>query len=102
MEDGSNSDINNSMTRISNDTSTGDNTTMNSVIGGRRGESSITDIADADDNDDVIEIDAGGKIIRALRSTLTLAPDTMFTFMFSGRWEESLTRHNNRVFLDHA
>ena len=100
MEDGSNSDINNSMTRKSNDTSTGDNTTMNSVIGGRRGESSITDIAAADD--DVIEIDAGGKIIRALRSTLTLAPDTMFTFMFSGRWEESLTRHNNRVFLDHA
>ena len=82
MEDGStSSDINNSMTRNSNDTSTGDNNTMNSVIGGRRGESSITDIVAADD--DVIEIDAGGKIIRALRSTLTLAPDTMFTFMFS-------------------
>ena len=104
MEDGStSSDINNSMTRKSNDTSTGDNnSTMNSVIGGRRGESSITDIIAAADDDDVIEIDAGGKIIRALRSTLTLAPDTMFTFMFSGRWEESLTRHNNRVFLDHA
>jgi hypothetical protein len=72
--------------------------TMNSLIGGGGGESSITGIA-ADD--DVIEIDAGGKIIRALRSTLTLAPDTMFTFMFSGRWEESLKRHNNRIFLDH-
>ncbi|OEU07146.1 hypothetical protein FRACYDRAFT_251621 [Fragilariopsis cylindrus CCMP1102] len=101
MEDGSNSDINNSMTRTSNDTSTGDNNTMDSVVGGRRGESSITDIIAAADDDDVIEIDAGGKIIRALRSTLTLAPDTMFTFMFSGRWEESHKRHNNRVFLDH-
>ncbi|OEU14461.1 hypothetical protein FRACYDRAFT_241006 [Fragilariopsis cylindrus CCMP1102] len=50
MEDGSNSDINNSMTRKSNDTSTGDNNTMNSVVGGRRGESSITDIAAADDD----------------------------------------------------
>ena len=53
-------------------------------------------------DDDIIEINAGGKMISARRSTLTLAPDTMFTFMFSGRWEESLTRHNNRVFLDHA
>jgi hypothetical protein len=77
--------------------------TMNSMIGGGRrgGESSITDINIAAADDDVIEIDAGGKIIRALRSTLTLAPDTMFTFMFSGRWEESLKRHNDRVILDH-
>lgn len=53
-------------------------------------------------NDDIIEIDAGGKIIRALRSTLTLAPDTMFTYMFSGRWEESLKRNSNgNIFLDH-
>ena len=62
---------------------------------------STVDSAATSNDDPIIEIDAGGKIIRALRSTLTLAPDTMFTFMFSGRWEESLTRHNNRVFLDH-
>jgi hypothetical protein len=66
--------------------------TMNSVIGA---SGNISD-------DDIIEIDAGGKIIRALRSTLCLAPDTMFTYMFSGRWEESLKRDDNgRVFLDH-
>ena len=52
-------------------------------------------------NDDIIEIDAGGKIMRALRSTLTSAPDTMFSSMFSRRWEESLKRSSNgRVFLD--
>jgi len=53
-------------------------------------------------DDDIIEINAGGKIIEALRSTLTLAPDTMFTFMFSGRWEESMKRDSSgRVFFDH-
>jgi hypothetical protein len=52
-------------------------------------------------NDDIIEIDAGGKIIKALRSALTLAPDTMFSYMFGGRWEESLRRDSNgRVFID--
>lgn len=33
-------------------------------------------------NDDVIEIDAGGKVIKALRSTLTLAPDTYVVFVY--------------------
>jgi hypothetical protein len=52
-------------------------------------------------NDDIVEINAGGKIIEALRSTLTLAPDTMFTYMFSGRWEGSLKRDSSgRVFFD--
>jgi hypothetical protein len=86
--------------------------TMNSVIGVGGANANKTGDGDGDGDgdddgggdgggDDVIEIDAGGKIIRALRSTLTLAPDTMFTFMFSRRWEESLIRHDNRVFLDH-
>jgi hypothetical protein len=66
--------------------------TMNSVIGA---SANVSD-------DDIIEIDVGGKVIRALRSTLCLAPDTMFTYMFSGRWEESLKRDDNgRIFLDH-
>ena len=65
--------------------------TMNSIVGS----------AAASNDDDIIEINAGGKIISALRSTLTVAPDTMFTYMFSGRWEESMKRdNNNRVFLD--
>jgi hypothetical protein len=64
--------------------------TMNSIVG-----------PSASNDDVIIEINAGGKIISALRSTLTLAPDTMFTYMFSGRWEESLKRDSNgRVFLD--
>ncbi|OEU11365.1 hypothetical protein FRACYDRAFT_228067 [Fragilariopsis cylindrus CCMP1102] len=55
------------------------------------------------DDDVIIEINAGGKVISALRSTLCLvAPDTMFSYMFSGRWDDSLTRDNNgHVFLDH-
>jgi hypothetical protein len=66
--------------------------TMNSIVGS----------AAASNDDVIIEINAGGKIISALRSTLTLAPDTMFTYMFSGRWEESMKRDdNNRVYLDH-
>jgi hypothetical protein len=53
-------------------------------------------------NDYIIEIDAGGKVIKALRSTLTLAPESMFSYMFSGRWEDTLIRDDcGRVFLDH-
>jgi len=52
-------------------------------------------------DDDIIEIDAGGRIIRVLRSTLTLFPDTLFSYMFSGRWEKSLKRNKDgRVFID--
>ena len=62
---------------------------------------SIVDSAATSNDDDIIEINAGGKIISALRSTLTLAPDTMFSSKFSGRWEERMKRDNNgRVFID--
>ena len=62
--------------------------------------SMVVDAANISD-DDIIEIDAGGRIIRAFRSTLTLAADTVFAYMFSGRWDESLKRDSNgRVFLD--
>jgi hypothetical protein len=64
--------------------------TMNSAVGSA-----------ASSDDFIIEINAGGKIISALRSTLTLAPDTRFTYMFSGRWEKSLKRDEcDRIFLD--
>ena len=66
--------------------------TMNSVFG------SSANVSD----DDFIEIDVGGKIIRVLRSTLCLAPDTMLAYMFSGRWDDRLTRDNDgHVLLDH-
>mmetsp|Transcript_21133 Transcript_21133/g.22548 ORF Transcript_21133/g.22548 Transcript_21133/m.22548 type:complete len:141 (+) Transcript_21133:51-473(+) len=69
--------------------------TMNSVI-------AVAAAANISD-DDIIEINAGGKIISVLRSTLCLvAHDTMFSYMFSGRWEESLTRDSNgRIYLEH-
>jgi hypothetical protein len=65
-------------------------------------DSMIAVLSTPSDND-IIEIDAGGKIIRALRSTLCLvAPDTMFSYMFSGRGEDKLIRdEHGRVFLDH-
>ncbi|OEU11674.1 hypothetical protein FRACYDRAFT_270652 [Fragilariopsis cylindrus CCMP1102] len=66
--------------------------TMSSVFG------SSANVSD----DDFIEIDVGGKIIRVLRSTLCLAPDTMLAYMFSGRWDDRLTRDNDgHVLLDH-
>ena len=62
----------------------------------------IVDFAATSNDDDIIEINARGKIITTLRSTLTAAPDSMFANMFSGRWEERMKRDNNdRVFLDH-
>ena len=74
--------------------------TMNNSIVGSTSAAAAT--AASNDEDIIIEINAGGKIISALRSTLTLAPNTMFTYMFSGRWEESMKRDdNNRVYLDH-
>ena len=52
---------------------------------------------------DIIEINVGGEaIIQCRRQTLCLAPDTMFTYMFSGRWKDSIPRDDKgRVFFDH-
>ena len=49
-------------------------------------------------DDDIVEINVGGKaFLQVLRSTLCLAPSTMFTFMFSGRyWEDSLSDSRRR------
>mmetsp|Transcript_65249 Transcript_65249/g.72879 ORF Transcript_65249/g.72879 Transcript_65249/m.72879 type:complete len:353 (-) Transcript_65249:77-1135(-) len=67
--------------------------TMNSVIAA----AAAANIS----GDEIIEINAGGKIISVFRSTLTLASDTVFAYMFSGRWEGSLKRDSNgRVFLN--
>jgi hypothetical protein len=50
---------------------------------------------------DILDINAGGEIIRVLRGTLTQMKGTVLEAIFSGRWEKELQRdgHGN-VFLD--
>ena len=74
--------------------------TMNSVFGAAV---SANNKNKTSNDNDIIEINAGGIIITALRSTLCLvATDTMFSYMFSGRWDKSLARDKDgRIFLDH-
>ncbi len=52
--------------------------------------------------DDMLEINAGGKVIVAKRSTLTQhMVGTKFGALFSGRWEKKLQRDGDgRIFLD--
>eukprot|EP00984_Skeletonema_dohrnii_P020041 scaffold9691_cov80-Skeletonema_dohrnii-CCMP3373.AAC.5 len=52
-------------------------------------------------DDDLIEINAGGKIIAARRGVLCQLKGTRFEALFSGRWEQKLQRDNSgRIFLD--
>eukprot|EP00580_Thalassiosira_gravida_P014195 CAMPEP_0201682104 /NCGR_PEP_ID=MMETSP0494-20130426/51449_1 /ASSEMBLY_ACC=CAM_ASM_000839 /TAXON_ID=420259 /ORGANISM="Thalassiosira gravida, Strain GMp14c1" /LENGTH=801 /DNA_ID=CAMNT_0048165861 /DNA_START=4489 /DNA_END=6894 /DNA_ORIENTATION=- len=52
-------------------------------------------------NDDRIEVNAGGTIIVAKRSTLTQLKGTRMEALFSGRWDKKLQRDNHgRIFLD--
>jgi len=52
-------------------------------------------------DDDLIEVNAGGKIIAAKRSTLTQLKGTRFEALFSGRWDNKLQRDSHgRIFLD--
>lgn len=51
--------------------------------------------------DDLMEINAGGKIIAAKRSTLTQIKGTRLEALFSGRWEKKLQRDKaGRIFID--
>lgn len=51
--------------------------------------------------DDIVEINAGGKVIAAKRSTLTRLKGTRLEALFSGRWDNKLQRDSNeRIFLD--
>ena len=53
------------------------------------------------EGDDIVEINAGGKIIAAKRATLTQLEGTRLELLLSGRWEKKLQRDNNgRIFLD--
>ena len=52
-------------------------------------------------DDDLIEINAGGKIIAAKRGVLTQIRDSRLAALFSGRWDKKLTRDKyGRIFLD--
>ena len=60
-------------------------------------ENGIPDVSE----DDLIEINAGGKIIAAKRGVLTQRKGTRLEALFSGRWEQKLQRDNSgRIFLD--
>jgi len=60
----------------------------------RNGDDDVSD-------DDIIEINAGGKIIAARRGTLTQWKGTRLEALFSGRWDKTLLRDcSGRVFLD--
>jgi hypothetical protein len=64
------------------------------------------DIAQANGNldvadDDLIDINAGGKIIVAKRSTLTQIQGSRMEALFSGRWDKKLMLDGHgRIFLD--
>ena len=52
-------------------------------------------------DDDLIEINAGGKIIAAKRGTLCQLKGTRLEALFSGRWDKKLQRDGSgRIFLD--
>lgn len=50
---------------------------------------------------DILDINAGGQIIRVSRGTLTQIKGSRLEAIFSGRWEKHLQRdRNGRIFLD--
>ena len=52
-------------------------------------------------DDDIVEINAGGKLIDVKRSILTQQKGTRLEALFSGRWEKKLQRDSSgRIFLD--
>ncbi|KAL7531595.1 hypothetical protein ACHAWF_003845 [Thalassiosira exigua] len=52
-------------------------------------------------DDDFVEINAGGKVVAAKRSTLTQLKGTRLEALFSGRWDKALQRDGiGRIFLD--
>ena len=64
------------------------------------------EIADANGNldvadDNLVEVNAGGKIVVAKRSTLTQIQGSRIEAMFSGRWDKQLMRDgHDQIFLD--
>ncbi|KAL3808765.1 hypothetical protein ACHAXA_001341 [Cyclostephanos tholiformis] len=73
---------------------------MNRLIQRKKEISEINGNLDAAD-DDLVEVNAGGEIVVAKRSTLTQIHDTKFKAIFSGSWDKQLLRDNQgRIFLD--
>jgi len=67
----------------------------------KKTETSETNGNISSDDTDLIEVNAGGKIISAKRSTLTQLKGTRFEALFSGRWDKELQRDDRgRIFLD--
>ena len=53
------------------------------------------------DNDDIINLNVGGKKLATLRSTLCQVEDSLLAAMFSGRWEDNIKRdQDGAVFFD--
>lgn len=68
-------------------------------------ETKVTTVAEYGDedvtDDDLIEINAGGKVVVARRGTLTQWKGTRMEALFSGRWDKKLLRdRDDRIFLD--
>ena len=52
-------------------------------------------------SDDIINLNVGGKKLTTLRSTLCQVEDSLLATMFSGRWEDNITRDKDgAVFFD--
>ena len=52
-------------------------------------------------DDDIINLNVGGKKITTKRSTLCQVKGSLLASMFSGRWEDSLSRdENGRILFD--
>ena len=67
----------------------------------RTQNSAIYDGSEYVRDDDVVEINAGGKIIAARRNTLCQLTGTRLEALFSGRWDKKLQRDGSgRIFLD--
>jgi len=67
----------------------------------KRNSSAVYDGSEYVRDDDVVEINAGGKIIAARRGTLCQLKGTRLEALFSGRWEKKLQRDGSgRIFLD--
>eukprot|EP00957_Ditylum_brightwellii_P183738 13994784-Ditylum_brightwellii.AAC.1 len=53
------------------------------------------------DEEDTIEVNAGGVIVTATRGTLTQQKGTIMEALFSGRWDKELQKDDaGRIFLD--
>eukprot|EP00986_Skeletonema_menzelii_P015461 scaffold11801_cov145-Skeletonema_menzelii.AAC.1 len=67
----------------------------------KQNSAAVSDGSEYVRDDDVVEINAGGRIIAARRSTLSQLKGTRLEALFSGRWDKKLCRDSNgRIFLD--